>query len=689
MKFACALSLLVLAGASDANPSNPLQAAIQLMDQLNSKLVADGVAEDKAFKKYMEWCDETTQNQRFGIDAATTKKAELEAAIFKADSDLEAATAAIEELAGKIGKADSEVKDATLIRKKEEKEFLKAEVELEETLSALTRAISIITKEMAKNPAAFAQMDTSSMGGLVSAIGAVVDAASLTGLDRRRLQSFVQQAQEDDALGSPDPAAYKSHSTSILDTLQDLKAKAEEQLATLRKEESNTAQNYRMLKASLDAEMAYNAKEKTETEQFKSDTEGQKATDTADLAATGKLLKDTQGSLSTSQDDCMKTAADHDNSVANRNQEIKTIASAKKVLMETTSGAAQETYSFIQRSSSNTKSRAQQKGEEVAGFIRRLSQKQHSEDLAQLASKVSALMQYGSSAGSDPFVKVKGLIRDMIAKLESEAMASAKEKAYCDEQMAKTEAKQSELSDDIAKMTAKIDLKSAQSAKLKEEVKELQAQLASLAGQQAEMNAVRSDQKAAFDQAKADLELGLQGVNKAIVILRKYYQGDGAALVQQPAKPVFHAKAEGAGGSIIDILEVVESEFAKSLAIEESTESDAVETYETRTQEIKVSTAQRSQSLKYKVQEFKGLDREVAEISGDRKSTNEELASVLQYYAQVKARCIAKPETYEERKARRAAEITGLKEALDILNEETALLQVRKTRSLRSGVLSA
>jgi chromosome segregation ATPase len=499
----------------------------------------------------------------------------------------------------------------------------------------------------------------------------------------------VQQAQEDDALGSPDPAAYKSHSTGILDTLQDLKAKAEEQLATLRKEESNTAQNYRMLTESLDAEMAYNTKEKAETEQFKSDTEEQKATDTAELAATDKLLKDTQGSLSTTQDDCMKTAADHDGSVANRHQEIKTIASAKKVLMETTSGAAQETYSFIQRSSSTVKSRAQQKGEKVASFIKRLSQRQHSEDLAQLASRVSALVRYGASAGSDPFVKVKGLIRDMIAKLESEAMASAKEKAYCDEQMAKTEAKQSELSDDVARMTAKIDLKSAQSARLKEEVKELQAQLASLAREQAEMNAVRSDQKAAFDQAKADLELGLQGVNKAIVILRKYYQGDGAALVQQPARPVFHAKAEGAGGSIVDILRVVESQFARSLAAEEATEADSADAYETRTQEIKVSTAQESQSLKYKVQEFKGLDREVAEISGDRKSTNEELASVLKYYAQVKDRCIAKPETYGERKARREAEITGLKEALDILNEETALLQVRKTRSLRSGVLSA
>merc|ERR1719392_532154 len=148
----------------------------------------------------------------------------------------------------------------------------------------------------------------------------------------------------------------------------------------------------------------------------------------------------------------------------------------------------------------------------------------------------------------------------------------------------------------------------------------------------------------------------------------------------QPAKPVFHSKSSGAGGSIIDILEVVESDFAKNLAQEEESESDAVAAYEKRTQEIKVSTALKSQDVKFKVQEFKGLDKDVNELTADRASTNAELDSVLEYYGKVKERCIAKPETYEERAARCQAEIKGLKEALSILNDETAssLLQSRK-----------
>merc|ERR1712151_1247723 len=128
----------------------------------------------------------------------------------------------------------------------------------------------------------------------------------------------------------------------------------------------------------------------------------------------------------------------------------------------------------------------------------------------------------------------------------------------------------------------------------KDDVKQLQAELAALAKLQAEMDNTRTESHAAYVQAKADLELGLEGVRKALAVLREYYGSAGSAsLLQggdnQPIKPELHQKATGAGSSIIGILEVVESDFANNLAKEETEEADSVAEYEKTTQENKVT----------------------------------------------------------------------------------------------------
>jgi len=408
-----------------------------------------------------------------------------------------------------------------------------------------------------------------------------------------------------------------------------------------------------------------------------------------DLATTIKDLKNAEAGLATANGDCMTTAADHEATVAARKEELKVIATAEKILKDSTSGAVGQTYSFLQIAT-----RADLANSEVITMVKNLARDQHSAALAQLASRLSVVMKYGSRDGADVFGKVKSLISDMIAKLTKEAESEAGEKAYCDEQMAKTEAKKVELEGDVAKLTSKIDQAASQSAARKGEVKQLQAELAALSKQQAEMDSIRRESNANFKTAQAELTEGLTGVRSALSMLRDYYGGAAAAsmiqngaslgaFMQQPAAPQQHAAAGGAGGSIISILEVCESDFATNLAKEETEESDAASEYESTTQENKVTKSMKEQDVKYKGAEAVGLDKTISELSGDRDTSNTELAAVMEYYGQIKERCIAKPETYEDRKARREAEIKGLKDALSILENEAAFLQ--RKRHFRGG----
>jgi len=692
---------------------NPLSKTIELLDSLTAKITAQGAEEAKAYTEYVSWCDDASSNLKYEIKTGAAKKEELEATIVKATADIAACEDKIEDLAGSIAADEKELAEATAVRQKEAADFAASEAELVDAIDTLDRAVMVLEKEMKKNPAALTQLNSASASGMnnmIKALSAVIDAAAFPATDQKKLVALVQAHQgadaDDDEFGAPAAAVYKSHSNGIFDVLEDMKEKAEGQLGDLRKAESTTKHNFDMLKQSLTDQVSADTKDSDGEKATKASTQEAKAVAGGDLVETSKDLENDKAGLATAGSTCMTVAADHESCMTSRSEELAALAAAKKALGETTSGAVGQSYSFAQLDQQTSvgsalTSRLDLANLEIVNLIKKLAKEQHSTALAQLASRVAATVRYGAAAGQDPFAKVKDLITDMVAKLESEAKSEGNEKEYCDEELAKTAAKKDELAAEISKLTSKVDKAAAASAGLKADVKELQSELAKLAKSQAEMDKIRREQKSEYDQAKADLSLGLEGVRKALSVLRDYYNSDGGAamiqsvspegfdaLMQQPAMPQAHAAAGGAGGSIISMLEVVESDFAKDLATEESAETDAAVEYEKTTQTNKVTNTIKEQDVKYKTKEFKSLDKTIGELSGDKETAGTEQAAVLEYDGMIKGRCIAQPESYETRKARREAEVTGLKDALSILEGESAFVQ-RKKHGARSNFLSS
>merc|ERR1719487_3252586 len=346
------LAFLAFAPVAVAATANPLGKVFELMDSLTAKITAEGEAEAKAFKEYFEWCDDAAANSQYAIKTGAKKQEDLEAAIGKAGADIEAATSKIEDLSAAISADEADLAEATAVREKEVATFKAAEGELVEAIDSLDRAIGILQKEMAKNPAALAQIDTKNLNGMIKSLGAVIDAASFSIQDQKNLMALVQSQQnsdsDDEELGAPAAAVYKSHSSSIFDVLEDMKEKAEGQLAELRKAESSKKHNFNMLKQSLTDEIEADTKDMDDEKSFKAATEESKAVAEGDLAETVKGLAEDKKALATASSTCMTVAADHEATVKSRTEELTAIATAKKVLSESTSGAVEQTYSFIQ-----------------------------------------------------------------------------------------------------------------------------------------------------------------------------------------------------------------------------------------------------------------------------------------------------------------------------------------------------
>merc|ERR1719390_254526 len=257
---------------------------------------------------------------------------------------------------------------------------------------------------------------------VVDALNALVQASVINSADSKRLAALVQSSQEsqdsEDELGAPAAAVYKGHSDGIIGTLEDLREKAESQLEQARKAEQTSLHNYQMLKQSLTDEIEFANKDMDAAKKGKAASEEGKATAEGDLAVTTKDLDEDESTLSTLHQDCMTGAEDFQAETKSRGEELKALATAKKVLQEAIGGAASQTYSFVQVDSrSSLATGADLANFEAVRFVRDLARKENSVELAQLASRMASAVRFASAGGADPFAKVKGLITDMISRL--------------------------------------------------------------------------------------------------------------------------------------------------------------------------------------------------------------------------------------------------------------------------------
>jgi len=652
MKATAAVLLAGHAAATDA----PIGKVLTMLSGLEQKVIKDGEVTQKEYAEFAEWCEDQNRNLGFEIKTGKGQVEDLKAAIAEESATIDTLTSRVDELAGAVGETEATLKKATKIREKEAADFKEEEKDLAKMVSMLERAAAIIEREM-QGGAAMLQIKHAS--DVVQAFKVMVQASLIETTDADKLAAFVQEqgsdedSDEDGDSGAPAAAAYKNQSGGLVDVLNDLLDKASQQLDALRNKEVELANAFELLKQSLESETKNAADELKDSKKGIAIASEKKSTAEGDLGVTEKGLKEDIKAKSTLHHDCKTKAQQFEAETKSRGEELKALATAKKLIDEATSLTE---VSFLQVKEFTSSSY------NVARFVRELAHNQHSKALGLLATNIASVMH---SDSRDPFGKVKSLISDMIKKLEDAAGADAEKKAYCDKELSETKERKEDKTDQIKGLSTKIEQMAAKSAKLKEQVATLEGELSKLAKSQGEMDKLRAEEKAIFDATSAELEQGIAGLQAALKALNDYYGKADKA----------HDASDGAANGIISLLEVCEADFSKNLAQISTDEERAVSEYKAVTNENQVEKADKSQSVKYKSKEAKGLDKASAELKGDRNGAKAEMDAVVDYLKRIEAECIAKPETYEVRKKRREAELAGLKQALQILEDDAALVQ--------------
>lgn len=710
-------ALLLCIAPCTADATNPIQKVLELLATMEQEIIKAGEESHKGYSDFADMCQERSWDLSNEIKGAKALVADLEGTIGKATDDQGELTTEIEELGAVSSSCEADLKAATAIRQKETGDFAADQKDLIETIGQMERAISIVEKQQ-KEGASLAQLpksvqkDTLAVqrqraAALSVAFSAMIDSSSVNSADSERLASLIQSSEGDadsEASAATDgdaaelDAAEESYSSnaggpensaSIVETLENMLEKAQGQLDDARSKETKSKHNYELFKASLERKIEQAQKDMNDAKKAMGEAGQTRAQGEGEVEITKKDLGEDVKSLNQLHHECMTKATDFEAETKSRGEELQALATAKKLIREMTGGAEEKTYgkeelistaeSFLQAKSRTASVPPAVKAVRV---IRALGKQQNIPVLIEMAHKMESVVRNSEVSGADPFAKVKGMLSVMLNSLQRQMETEANHKVYCDKEMSDTSKSKHSKESVVDKLQTRIDGQNSDALNIKEQVSRLQKELLAIMKTQREMDHMRKQEHALYASTKPELESGQEGIKKALQVLRQYYSQDeekDAALLQD-------GKREGAGGQIIGILEVVESDFAKAIANLEEQEETSKAQYIKQTDQNKLDKAVKQEDVGAKTKAVKVLGKVTSETSTDLDGVQTELDAVNEYFAKIQQECVAKADPYEERRKRHEMTLQGLQNAMQILQGRAggALVQ-QNSRQLRGA----
>jgi len=652
----CVLLVSGLGGVSGKSVT-PLQKVIELLNGMVSKGHEEREKEQVIYSRFSQWCVESTSEKKRLISKAAENINKLAADVSLADQNIADATIHIAQLVKGIATNERELQEAAAMRETEQADYTKSHQDYEESIDALQRAIAILQQQ----PRKLSQVSGEALAQ-VSSLKLVPESAKTS------INSFLEQSDSTAELPSaPVANAYEFHSESIVQLLNKLLDKFKSEIFELENAEKSAVQNFRLNTADLTAtnvqladdrdfqtnRKADNEAEKLEKEQVKRETEESKAADEQYLQSLTEL--------------CQTKSSEFQARQKLRVEELDVLAKAILLLQNGVVPHEEETFragSLAQLRASYTQP------ETLHSFLVSEASRVHSPLLSMLASR----------AASDPFVKVRVLIKELLVRLKEESAAEAEHKGWCDSELQTNNQTRTEKSQNVFALHAQIDVLQARIQKLTQEISDLDEDIQAIDDQVANATASRVAEAADNAETIADAKSAQVALNDAITLLTEFYKKSGQATAfsqQDPesdAPVTWHSEYKGLqaeNGGVLGYLEVIQSDYARLEAETTSAEEGAVKMFNDFKVESAQNRARKQQGIDDKTTKKSTASNTLAEKSNMLEDTQKELDAAVAYYDKLKPSCVDASVAPEKRVASREEEIQSLQEALRILNSET------------------
>merc|ERR1719453_2475785 len=297
----------------------PIQKVLTLMEELKAKGVAAKQDEETKFSAFSQWCDNTKAAKTGEINAGNEKIEFLTAEIQKAAVLIQQLTDRILELEEDVGRWKKDEKSAKTVRNAERADFTATVTDYTESIDAVSQAISVLKKQaFDRKQAAASLIQVQSLK--------LVPAAS-----KKALSSFLQQAPELD-VSAPEANAYEFQSGGVVDMLEKLNDEFSSKKTELEKDELGAQQGFEQIMQQLadnienaEFEISKKTKHRAETQQSKSEQEGDLAQTTADRDEDQKYRDETVAL-------CKQKTSDFESRQKLRAEEIEAISKAIEII---------------------------------------------------------------------------------------------------------------------------------------------------------------------------------------------------------------------------------------------------------------------------------------------------------------------------------------------------------------------